>query len=84
MNMKTIPADELVIGSQFVPPGKKRPVEILRIGDNTPGRLELMCTSPQGNSVVFVSRYATVAAVIPNPCDRVIAARASRNQAGNP
>ena len=66
MNMKTIPADELVIGSQFIPPGKKRPVEILRVNDHTPARLELLCTSPQGNSVVFVSRYSTVDAVIPN------------------
>lgn len=67
---KTIPADELVIGAKFIPAGKKRHVEILSIADFTPARLEMVCTSPYGTSIVYVSRYDMVEAVIPATAKR--------------
>lgn len=63
MNIKTLPADDLRVGSCFIPAGKKFPVEVIMI-EEQPGFLLVGCYL-KGFTVVRVSRYDTVQAVIP-------------------
>lgn len=58
-------ADRLVVGSRIIPPGKKRPVEIIgQLSD--PGNadyFEFACLSRQGTSVVRLHRSEKVEVV---------------------
>lgn len=59
-------ADELRVGSRFIPPGKKRPVEVIaQLTDNDngvggSGYFEFACESPQGHSAVRLHRSQQV------------------------
>lgn len=61
-------ADGIVVGNWIIPPGKKRPVEVVyQLSD--PGSadyFEFMCASRQGRSAVVLHRSQQVE-VVPKP-----------------